>query len=695
MKTHKTIAIRNLAFIGHGQCGKTSLVEALLFQGGMVDRLGTVEAKNATTDYWDDEQEHGMSIRLSLAHRVQGDTKLNLFDCPGAGNFQHEATLALENVEAAVGVVDAVSGVEVQTARAWKNAGEAGTPARFVVLNKMDKENADFEVALDKIRTGLGRECAPIQVPIGKEDDFKGVVDLITGKAHLSATDGSGKSEEADAPADVADAVSTHREALMEMVAESDEELMETFLEEGELTEAQLREGLLKAVATGQVYPVCCASATKLVGIGALADALAGVAPDPTILGARKSADGESERELSVDAPLSLQVFKTLADPFAGRVTLFKVYSGVLSGDNALRNTTKDTDERCSAPSVLQGKEQSKVSELHPGDVGCFIKLKETLTGDTLSDKGSPIEYGVPKKSDPPMSFSIRAANTGDEEKIGNALAKIAEEDQAMVFRFDPQTKEMVLSGMGERHVGNIAERLKNRYKVEVVLDTPRVPYKETITKPASGSYRHKKQSGGSGQFAEVHMEVKPLPGEGYEFDTGRIFGGSISQNFFSSIDKGIRQVLESGPLCNAEVVDVRCEVFDGKMHPVDSKDVAFQIAGRQLMRQLILDAKPQILEPIVQVAVTVPEECMGDVMGDLSGRRGKVQGMEAEGGNQVIKAQVPLKEMLTYTATLKSISGGRGDFTMEMDHYEPVPSNLQKEIMEEAAKHRTEDADA
>ena len=695
MKSIATKDIRNLAVVGHGSAGKTSLTEALLFSSGAVSRLGSVDQGSTTTDYSDDEKEGKHSIRLGMAHAFVGDRKLNLLDTPGAGNFIFDARLALSVADTALVVVDAHAGVEVQTERAWRFAEEAGVPSRFFVVNKMDRENVDWEKTVANVQERFGREAVAVQLPIGSGPDFQGVVDLVTGKAWTTGSAGDKDAAVGDPPADLADAVSSAREALMEMVAESSESLMEKFLEAGELSDEDLSAGLAKGVAAGSLHPIAFCSATSMAGVGALAAAVGALCPAPSARGERSGRDGESKRACSDDQPISVQVFKTLIDPFAGHLSLARVWSGSIQGDVTLLNVTRDHDEKMHVPEALQGKDHEKMNEVHAGDLCCFMKLKDTLTNDTLTDKGHPIEYPAVPVPEPPMSFAIEAASQGDEEKIGNALHKIAEEDLMLRYEFDPETKELVVSGAGERHIKAVVAQLKSRYKVDVVLHPPRVPYRETIRKAASGSYRHKKQTGGSGQFAEVHMELKPLgSGGGFEFDTGRIFGGSISQNFFSSIEKGIKQVLDRGPLAGYPVVDVRAEVFDGKMHPVDSKDIAFQIAGKMLTKELMLKGSPVLLEPIMQVEVTCPEENMGDVMGDLSGRRGKPQGMEAEGHNQIIKAQVPLAEMLTYSAQLKSITGGRGDFHMELDHYEAVPSNIQQKIVEESKDRLAHDDD-
>jgi elongation factor G len=693
MKDQETSTLRNVALVGHGHSGKTSLVEALLFANGQLARLGSVAAGSTVTDYGDDEHSRKLSIRVGLAHLLTPGAKVNLVDTPGFANFLYDAKVGLSVADTALLVLDAVHGIEVQSERTWAHAREVGVPASLIVLNKMDREHASFEESLKACADRFGRGAVAVQVPIGSGDSFRGVVDLITRRAYLSKADGSAATEVTDAPADLAGAITRRRDQLVEMVAETDETLMERYLERGELSDEELREGLRKATWSGQIMPVACVSATKVVGMKALGELLVEVCPPPTVRPERLSKDGAAKRACSDSEPPSIQVFKTLSDPYAGRLSLFRVWSGVVKGDAPVFNVTRDHEERTGGVLVLQGKEQIKVPQLHAGDIGCFAKLKDTFTGDTLTDKQHPIEYAPLGVPEPMMSFALEPKNLGDEEKVASALHKIGEEDLVLRWRLDPQTKELVVSGAGDGHVEAVVERLRDRFKVEVVLHPPRVPYRETITRPAAGEYRHKKQSGGAGQFAEVHMEVKPLTrGGGFEYDTSRVFGGAITNNFFPSIQKGIQAVLERGPLGGYPVVDVRCEVYDGKMHAVDSKDIAFQTAGRQLMRQLVREAGAILLEPIMSVRVDVPIESMGDVMGDLSSRRGRVQGMEAEGNREIIRAQVPLAEMLTYQAQLKSMTGGRGDFNMELDHYDPVPHQVQEKVLAQAKRHASDE---
>lgn len=691
MKEHETSTVRNIAIVGHGHAGKTSLVEALLFTLGAVQRMGSTTAGTTVADYGDDEHSRQMSIRLALVQVEHGAVKLNLLDAPGFANFIHDAKVALSVADTGLFVVDASHGPEVQTERTWSNANDVGTPARMIVLSKIDRENVDFDGAVKAVVDRFGRACVPVQVPVGTSDKFKGVVDLLTRKAWMSAGDGSVAVSEAAIPADVKAQADKRREQLVEMIAETDEALMEKFLEAGELPDEQLRDGLQRAVASGQIVPIACASATKVVGVRPLLELLAGFAAPPTARPRREAKDG-TVTSCADGEPSALQVFKTLLDPYAGRLSLFRLWSGTLKSDATLMNTTRAHEERTGSILALRGKEQDKISQLHAGDIGCYAKLKDTLTGDTLCDKARQVIFEPLHVPEPMMSYAMEAKNQGEEDKIANALHKIAEEDVVLRYHLDPQTKEMIVSGSGDGHIDAIVERLRTRFKLDVVLHPPRVPYRATISRPASGTYRHKKQTGGSGQFAEVSMEIKPLQrGGGFEFDTSRIFGGAISNNFFPSIQKGIHAMLERGPLGGFKIVDVRAEVFDGKMHPVDSKDIAFQTAGKMLMKQLMLEAHPVLLEPIMNVRVDIPIECMGDVMGDLSSRRGRVQGMDADGTHEIIRAQVPLAEMLTYEAQLKSMTGGRGDFSMELDHYDPVPAQLQDKILAQS-KHQVSD---
>lgn len=693
MKEFKSSDIRNVALVGHGHAGKTSLIEAMLFASGLVQRLGSTTAGTTVADHGEDEHARQMSIRLKLVQFESGAVKLNLLDAPGYANFIYDAKVAMSVADTAVFVVDAGHGPEVQTERTWMYANEVSPPSRFIVLNKPDRENVDFDAAVKVVVDRFGRKCVPIQVPVGISDKFRGVVDLLSRKAWLSAADGSAGVTEAAVPKELEAEVARRREQLLEMIAETDEKLMESFLEAGELSDTEAGDGLRRAVHSGQIVPMVLTSATKLVGIQPLLAALADLGAPPTARTPRTATDGTV---VSCDdaEPVAVQVFKTLSDQYAGRLSLFRIWSGIVEPDATLTNTGKGHEERIGQVLSMRGKEQEKTGQLHAGDIGCFAKLKDTLTGDTLAAKQRPVvlePLGVPE---PMMSYALEGKSQGEEDKIAAALHKICEEDVVLRYHLDPQTKDMIVSGSGDGHIEAVVERLRTRFKLEVKLHPPRVPYRATVTRPAVGSYRHKKQTGGAGQFAEVHMEIKPLSrGAGFEFDTSRVFGGAISNNFFPSIQKGVMHVLGRGPLGGFQIVDLRCEIFDGKMHPVDSKDIAFQMAGRQLMKQLVMEAHPVLLEPIMNVRVDIPIECMGDVMGDLSSRRGRVQGMDADGTHEIIRAQVPLAEMLTYEAQLKSMTGGRGDFSMEVDHYDPVPAQIQEKVLVQVA-HKDMDED-
>ncbi len=691
MNEHATDTIRNLAFVGHGHAGKTSLLEGLLLAAGVIQRLGSTTAGSTVADYGDDEHARQMSIRLKLVQFETGDVKLNALDAPGFANFIHDAKVALSVADTGVFVVDAGHGTEVQTERCWGFAGEVGTPARLIVLNKADRENVDFDAAVKAVADRFGRACVPVQVPIGIAGSLTGVVDLVTMRAHVTSADGA-SDREGDVPAEVAAAAKKRRDELVEMIAEVDESLMEAFLENGKLTDEQFKAGLCRAIAAGEIVPVTCTAATKMIGVRPLLQFLRAYAAPPTARPAREARGGESV-PLDASAPVALQVFKTLSDQYAGRLSLFRLWSGSLQADSTLVNTTRQHDERLGPIFSVRGKDHEKIPLLRAGDLACLAKLKDTLTGDTLAEKALPVVFEPLSVPEPMMSYALEARNKGEEDKIANALHKMTEEDVVLRHHLDPQTKELIVSGSGDAHIEAVVERLKTRFKLDVVLHPPRVPYRTTITRPASGSYRHKKQTGGAGQFAEVHMEIKPIArGGGFEFDTKRVFGGAISPNFFPSIQKGVAHVLERGPLGGFQITDLRCEVFDGKMHPVDSKDVAFQMAGRQLMKELFMQAGPVLLEPIMNARVDVPIECMGDVMGDLSSRRGRVQGMDADGTHEIIRAQVPLSEMLTYEVQLKSMTGGRGDFSMELDHYDPVPVQIQEKILAQVKVHADED---
>jgi elongation factor G len=685
MKIYDAASIRNLALIGHGGCGKTSLVSAMLFDVGAVNRLGRVEDGTTPTDFDPDEIERRISLQTAVAWGEWKKTKLNLFDTPGYANFLSEARSALRVADAALVVVDSVSGVEVQTEKVWSYANDFELP-RLIVINRMDRERASFERTLNALQSAFGRQAVPIVVPLGEEKGFVGVADLVAEKAHVYAEDQSGKFQTAALPPEVKETAQGWREKLVEMVAESNEDLMEVFFDKGTLSQEELVRGLRNAVLAGRIFPVLPASSLRNVGVHALLDAVVDLLPSAADRGEVKGTDPSGKNELtrksSPDAPFSAFVFKTIADPHAGRITLFRVYSGVLKSDSTVHNASRDVAERVGALELLQGKNQTPVPEIQAGDVGAVAKLKETQTGDTLCDKAQPIVYPKLTFPEPATTFAIEPKTRGDEDKISAALKRIMEEDPVLRVALDPQTHEMLLSGMGQLHVEVVVGRLRKRYKVEVNLKKPKIPYRETIKAAAEGHGRHKKQTGGHGQFGDCKIRMKPLPrGGDFQF-VDDIFGGSIPKNFIPAVEKGIQETRLRGFLAGYPMVDFQVELYDGQYHDVDSSEMSFKIAGSLAYKDAVAKCRPTLLEPVMKVEIAVPEEFAGSVMGDLSGRRGRPQGMEPRGSLQVIKAEVPLAEMLSYDAELTSMTGGRGSYHMEMSHYDEVPAHLHEKII-------------
>jgi elongation factor G len=692
MKVYDAPNIRNVALVGHGGCGKTSLASALLFDAGAVNRLGRVDDGTTVTDFDPDEIERKISLLAAPAFAEWKKSKVNLIDSPGYANFLSEARAALRVVDAALVVVDAVAGVEVQTEKVWAYAEEYGL-TRLVVVNRMDRENASFERAFENIQAAFGRAAVPLAVPVGEGKAFRGVVDLVSGKAQVYGDDGSGKFQLTEVPAELQEAVAGWREKLVEMVAESNEELMEEFFEKGTLSQEQLASGLRRAVATGKVFPVMPASSILNVGVHAILDAIVDLLPSPADRGEAKGTDPvtkeEATRKPAADAPLSAFVFKTLVDPHAGRITLFRVYSGTLKSDSVVHNVTRDAAERAGSLLLLQGKAQTQVPEIQAGDIGAVAKLKDTQTGDTLADKASPIVYAPVVFPEPATTFAIEPKTRGDDDKISTALQRLLEEDPVLRVSRDAQTHEMLLSGMGQLHIEVVVARLRKRYKVEVNLKRPKIPYRETIKGSAEAHGRHKKQTGGHGQFGDCRIRLKPLPrGSDFKF-VDDIFGGSIPRNFIPAVEKGIQEARLKGFLAGYPLVDFQVELYDGQYHDVDSSEMSFKIAGSLALKDGIPKCRPTILEPIMRVEIAVPDEYAGAVMGDLSSRRGRPQGMEPRGSLQVIKAEVPLSEMLTYDGELTSMTGARGSYHMEMDHYDEVPAHLQEKIVAAAKAER------
>jgi len=692
MKVYDAPNIRNVAIVGHGGSGKTSLASALLFDAGAVNRLGRVEDGTTVTDFDPDEVERKISLQSALAFAEWKKAKINLIDTPGYANFLSEARAGLRVADAALVVVDAVAGVEVQTEKTWSYADEFGLP-RLIVVNRMDRENASFERSFEAIEKAFGRNAVPVAIPIGQEKGFKGVVDLVSQQAFVYTADGSGKFQIGAIPAEVQDAAKSWREKLVEMVAESNEELMEEFFEKGTLSQEQLAKGLRSAVAARRVYPVLPASSALNTGVHAVLDAIVDLLPSPADRGEAKGVDPATQAEASrkpiADAPLSAFAFKTIVDPHAGRITLFRVYSGTMKSDSNVHNVSRDAAERVGSLLLLQGKGQTPVTELQAGDIGAVAKLRDTQTGDTLADKAAPIVYPAVTFPEPATTFAIEPKTRGDDDKISTSLQRLLEEDPVLRVSRDTQTHEMLLSGMGQLHIEVVVGRLRKRYKVEVNLKKPKIPYRETIKASAEAHGRHKKQTGGHGQFGDCRIRMKPLPrGSDFKF-VDDIFGGSIPKNFIPAVEKGIQEARLKGVLAGFPMVDFQVELYDGQYHDVDSSEMSFKIAGSLAFKDAVPKCRPTLLEPIMSVEIAVPDEYAGAVMGDLSSRRGRPQGMEPKGNLQVIKAEVPLSEMLSYDAELTSMTGARGSYHMEMDHYDEVPAHLQDKIIAAARAER------
>jgi elongation factor G len=691
VKVYQGKEIRNIGIVGHGDSGKTSLVSALLYAAGMTARLGNVDDGSATTDFDEEEIARKVSISTGLAYAEWNRAKLNLIDTPGYNIFINDTLLCLVAADSALVLVDGVAGAEVVTEKVWDYANRYNLP-RAVVINKLDRERASFGRSLESVQNVFGRTAVPVQLPLGEEKAFHGVVDLLSMKAFTYPSGSNGKGKPADIPADVASAAKEARERLVEMIAETNDSFMEEFFEKGNLTDEHLTQGLREAIMARKVYPVLCTSATNLVGTDLLLNFAADFLPDGLARGkvSGKTPSGEdAEREISDSAPLSLFVFKTMADVFSGRVSYFKVLSGVLANDANIANFNRGGTERMAHISVNQGKNASGVPELHAGDIGTVAKLKDTLTGDSLGDKSAPILYPPVKLPEPAISFAIGASSRGDEDKLGTAIHRILEEDPSLRFYRDEQTKEFLLGGAGQQQVEILVSRLKKRYNVDVTLKAPKVPYRETIRGTADVQGRHKKQTGGHGQFGDCWIKMEPLPrGSNFEF-VNDIFGGSIPKNFIPAVEKGIIESAARGYLAGYPVVDFRVSLYDGSYHDVDSSEMAFKIAGSLAFKKAMEQAKPVLLEPIMNVEVYAPDTYAGDLIGDLNSRRGRIQGMDSRGSSQVIKAQVPMSEMLTYASDLTSVTQGRGSFSMEFSHYDVVPQQISEKVVAAAKAER------
>ena len=680
MKVYDAQSIRNVALVGHSGSGKTQLVSTLLFDAGAVNRLGRVDDGTTVTDYDEEEIARKHTLSAALAYAEWNRHKINFIDTPGMANFLSDARAALRVADAALVVVDAVAGVEVSTEKVWEVASELGVP-RLVVLNRLDRERASLERSLESLRAVFGRTVVPVQLPIGEEKHFKGVVDLVGLKAWTFV---DGKPTDGAIPPDMQGAVDAARESLIEMVAEADDALMEKFFDAGTLTQEELVEGLKRGVTAARIFPLFCVSAASNIGIQPLLDAILTYVPSPLErpLTAR-AADGSGvEVPTSENGMAAAFVWKTVADPFAGRITMFRVLSGTVKADSTLQNLTRDTPERLGHVVLLQGKTQTNVPEVKAGDIAAVAKLRETQTSDIIADKGASVTVPPIKFPEPVISYAIEPKSRGDEEKISTALHRLQEEDPTISYTRDQQTKELLLAGQGQSHIEVTVAKLKRRFGVDVMLKLPRIPYRETIKAAVEAHGRHKKQTGGHGQFGDCKVRFEPLPpGSDFEF-ANDIFGGAIPRQFVPAIEKGIQDSRMRGFLAGYPMVDFRATVFDGSYHAVDSSEMSFKMAGSLAFKDGMARAHPTLLEPVMNVEVYAPSDYAGDLMGDLNSRRGRIGGMDTRGTSTVIRAKVPMSEMLTYEQHLTSATGGRGSYHMEFSHYEEVPSHLHAKII-------------
>ncbi|MEJ2201361.1 MAG: elongation factor G [Desulfuromonadaceae bacterium] len=687
MGKFETAKLRNLGIVGQGDAGKTSLTEAILYNTGMTDRLGRVDDGTSTMDFEPEEIKRQITITSSLNHCEWRDHSLHIVDTPGYTNFLHDTRNCMRILGGAVLVVSAVDGVKAQSLKIWEWANEFEVP-RIVFVNKMDRDRADFLKAVDDVQKNLSTRAVALAMPVGAGDDFKGIIDLVDMKARFFTFDDKGTYDETDIPAEYLEEAERLRTLMVEAAAEADDELMEKYLETESLSREEILLGLREGTLTNVFTPVLCGSATANIGVRNLLNFIVNCLPSPVDKGIQygknpKSGDDE-QRQPDPKEPFSAMVFKTISDPYAGKLTLFRVYSGTLKSDSVVYNPNKECTERIGQIFELEGKKQKPVAEAEAGDIVAVAKLKETATGDTLCDGGKAIVYESPLALKPVISFALEAKSKGDEDKIMSSLHRIMEEDPTYQVQRDAETKEMILAGMGQVHVEVAVEKLKRKFGVEVLLKEPKVPYRETIRKAVKQHYRHKKQSGGRGQFADVHVEIAPLGrGEGYQF-IDKIVGGVIPRQFIPAVDKGIQETLRHGILAGYPVQDFSITLYDGSHHSVDSSEMAFKIAGSMAFKKAMEQANPVLLEPVMQMEVNVPDDCVGDVIGDMNSRRGKVLGVEPQGSSQNVTVQVPMSEVLKYAPELRSMTSDRGLFTMEFSHYEEVPAHLMAKILAE-----------
>lgn len=682
MKQYQSSDIRNFAIVGHGSSGKTCLAEAMLNLGGKINRLGTIETGSTTSDYHPGEKERQISIHATPLHMEWDEKKFNMIDAPGYSDFIGESAGALAVVDMAVVVIHAMNGVEVGTEIMWANATNLGI-SKMLVVNGFDREHTSFETILAEARSRFGNNVFPMQLPVNYGPGYNQNVDVLRKELITYQTDGSGKMSESELPEDLQERVEELHQELIEYVAESDDTLLEKFFDQGNLTEEEMRSGIHRAIQDQTFIPLFCISATANVGVTRVCDFISkyGSSPDD-----RKTVKAHDEQgndvEISLDgSDTVLQIFKTISESHVGELSLFRVYSGSVKPGNDLYNSDRKTSERFGQMFVLNGKNRTQVDTVSAGDIAGVVKLKDTHTNNTLCS-GKHVSLPPLELPNPNIHAAIVPTAKGDEEKLAIGLATLHEEDPTFVYRVDSEVKQTIISGQGELHLKVTTERLKRKFGIDILLEEPRVPYRETITGKGAAKYRHKKQSGGAGQFAEVWMRIEPKQrGEGVEF-TQSLVGQNVDRVFVPSVEKGVKSTCTEGVLANCKVVDVKVEFYDGKMHPVDSKDIAFQTAGAHAFRDAFLSAQPCLLEPIMDIEVKIPEEFMGDIMGDISGKRGKIMGMDSDGSFQVIRAQVPQAELYNYATTVRSLTGGRGIHSESSSHYEKMPKDFERKVI-------------
>lgn len=683
MGKHKPQDIRSIAIVAHGGAGKTSLSEAMFFNNGDITRMGSIEGGNMVSDFTSEEHKRQISIDSALLTMNRNDKVIYVLDTPGYADFIGEMRSAMRVSDSSAIVISGLHGVEVQTGKAWEFAEDFNLPVIFYI-SKLDRENSDFQRTVTEIREELSEKATPLFLPIGKETSFNGVVDILKGKAYIYKADGSSAFEETEVPAEMADEVSAAREALVENIVEADDELMMLYLEGEEIPDEDIHKALRKAVANRVVFPVVPGSSTANVGVTQFLDSIIDILPDPTETRPRIAMEGENEVEISPDpdAPFTALCFKIMVDPYVGKLSFIRVNSGTHNSDHPVYNVNRGEEERISSFRVMKGKDGEDAKEIVVGDIIAIPKLHSTHVGDTLTIKGQKAIFPPIKFPQPVYSVALEAMSRADEDKLSGALHKMLEEDPTLQFEKNIETNDNVLSGMGDLHIDIVLSRIKGRYGVELDTHTPQVPYRETIRKPAKAQGKHKKQSGGRGQYGDVHIEFIPLErGSGFEFED-KIVGGAVPRGYIPAVEKGLKEIIKTGVLAGFPAVDFKASLFFGSYHDVDSSEMAFKIASHLAFKKGMAEASPVLLEPVMNVEVVVPEDYLGDVMGDFNSRRGRIMGIDSKGRLQVVKAQVPLAEMFRYAIILRSMTSGRGSFTMEYSHYEEVPADITKKVI-------------